>query len=352
MIKILTPLVTLLALLPACARAAPRSTRTARKEPRYGLVIAPMGDNSTLPLGYWLKGARWRGRNWDLAVLYYGDDPNFACKECKIVWRGHGAKWNLLYRFLRETKGFHKLAHRYAAVMVADDDLRMSAKELNTFFDVMLAFNLTVAQPALCPGSYSDYWNNVGRREGVLLHYTNFIDLMAPAFAGKFFDSVVRGTLSNAVHHGSGLEFVWPYLAGWSGDTTAVVDAVCMQNMNEPWRQSKRYNAVEVPYGPEEEGDLTMARFNLTQDVVMTAGMDWKVPLSLREVPAGTPIPKFNWRKKLDKSVAVTGGSDNHSGMAVFIVMLVACGGLLLFTGNQSRTKNRLQESTGKRVMD
>lgn len=128
--------------------AAPRSTRHGRKEARYALVIAPVGDTGTHT--EWLKGARFRGRNWDLAAIYYGDDPNFTCKECKVVWRGHGAKWYLLYKFLRSQKGFHNLAHKYASIMVADDDLKMSAKDLNKFFDVTIAYNLTIAQPSLC----------------------------------------------------------------------------------------------------------------------------------------------------------------------------------------------------------
>jgi hypothetical protein len=134
---------------PFAVQAAPRSTRAGHKEPRYALVIAAVGDRSTH--NEWLKGARYRGRNWDLVALYYGQNPKFQnCKECRAVYTGHGAKWNLLYRFLKETKGFRRFAHRYAAIMIADDDLRMSAKELNTFFDTTIAFNLSLAQPSEC----------------------------------------------------------------------------------------------------------------------------------------------------------------------------------------------------------
>ena len=127
--------------------AAPRSTRHG-KDSRYALIIAPVGDTGTHT--EWLKGARFHGRNWDLAAIYYGDDPDFTCKECKVVWRGHGAKWYLLYKFLKSQKGFHRLAHKYAAIMVADDDLTMNAKDLNKYFDITIAYNLTIAQPSLC----------------------------------------------------------------------------------------------------------------------------------------------------------------------------------------------------------
>ncbi len=129
--------------------AAPRSTRAGNKESRYALVIAAVGDSSTHT--EWLKGARFRGRNWDIVALYYGQNPNkFSCKECRTVYTGQGAKWNLLYRFLKETKGYRRFAHRYAAIMIADDDLKMNAKDLNKYFDLMIAFNLTLAQPSEC----------------------------------------------------------------------------------------------------------------------------------------------------------------------------------------------------------
>ena len=128
--------------------AAPRSTRAGHKEPRYALVIAAVGDGSTHT--EWLKGARYRGRNWDLVALYYGQNPKFTCKECRTVYSGQGAKWSLLYRFLKDTKGFRRFAHRYAAIMIADDDLKISAKELNKYFDTMIAFNLTLATPSQC----------------------------------------------------------------------------------------------------------------------------------------------------------------------------------------------------------
>jgi hypothetical protein len=130
-------------------QAAPRSTRAGHKEARYALIIAAVGDSSTHT--EWLKGARHRGRNWDLVALYYGQNPKkFTCNECRIVYTGQGTKWSLLNRFLKETKGFRRFAHRYAAVMIADDDLKISAKDLNKYFDTMIAFNLTLAQPSQC----------------------------------------------------------------------------------------------------------------------------------------------------------------------------------------------------------
>ena len=42
-------------------------------------------------------------------------------------------------------------------------------------------------------------------------------------------------------------------------------------------------------------------------------------------------VPKVNWKKKLDRTVPdLAVSSEDHSGVAVFLVLLVACGGLLV----------------------
>lgn len=340
-----------LVFFPFVVQAAPRSTRAGHKEPRYALVVAAIGDSSTH--NDWLKGARYRGRNWDLVALYYGRNPKFNCKECRTVYTGQGAKWNLLYRFLKETKGFRRFAHRYAAIMIADDDLKMSAKEFNKFFDTMIAFNLTLAQPSQCMASTSlETTNAVARRTASLLHYTNFIELKAATFSGTFFDGTVRKSLGNGLHTGYGMEFVWPYLAGWgqnnNKEAVAVVDTICMHHSHDIQRKlivsdaattsnsksgaGNTNDAIYIPTKPQLEWDLTMSRNNFTEELMENAGMTWKEATVFGDLDvATTVVPKVNWKKKLDKTMPdLAVSSENRSGVAVFLVLLVACGGLLV----------------------
>lgn len=361
----------LAALAPFPAGAAPRFTGGGRKEARYALVLAAVGDAGQHSV--WLKGARFKGRNWDLALLYHGDDPRFGCKECRSVWRGRGPKWALLHRFLKEQKGFRRLAHRYAAVMVADGDMRMTAKELNKFFDAAIAFNLSVAQPSLCPGSQSRWPEALSHRDGALLHYTNYVSLAAPTFSGRFFDDAVRGTLGPPVRSGRGLDFVWPYLAGW-GLAVGVVDSVCMLHPAPPLGGAKGGGgaaaasleglikggsgdaALSAVGLSQAELDLeeasTLARYPVLAAAAETVGLEWAVPVGLSEVPADTPVPKVNWRRRLVKTLPVSDAGGSHSGLAVLIVMLAAVGGLLLtgagMQGRRGRRTSSRRRSTSR----
>lgn len=271
-------------LYPNCIHAV--KTKQAKKrvpptqQQRFALIVAPAGNTSRHYM--WLQDEDpIQGRNWDLALLYYGDNENFTCKECIAVWRGQGAKWNVIHRFLLEDPRFHNISQNYAAVTFMDDDLQITASVLNTFFEVFVAFDLTIAQPSCCMGSYS-YWQAVtAQRDARVLHYTSFVELMAPTISAPFFDSIVRSTLEEA-YTGWGLDFVWPYLAGWPTNKIAVVDAVCMLHGGQAPR--KRVYESGLPMSPWEEWDRQLAKYNLTEHVVAEAGMQWKVPSEFGEL--------------------------------------------------------------------
>jgi hypothetical protein len=117
---------------------------------RFALIIAPAGPSSRHE--EWLSSARRSGRNWDLALLYYGPDgDNFKCKECVAVSIAACAKWRCLSGFLNSSTWNDDLYHRYEAVMIADDDLGIKAGSLNMFFKTFRDYRLILAQPSVCP---------------------------------------------------------------------------------------------------------------------------------------------------------------------------------------------------------
>ena len=167
---------------------------------------------------------------------------------------------------------------------------------------------------------------------------------MAPTFSGVFFDTEVRKTMGVNVHSGWGLDFVWPYLAGWGKESVAVLDSVCMQHISDPGRPSRMYINAAMPRAPPEEWDFTLARYNLTEEVVSAAGFEWKVPTVFGELPREQVVPKANWRKRLDRStlpIPYSISAESHSGVAVFVVMVVAVGGLLVTGAAQTRRGRR-----------
>lgn len=271
------PALDLLAIVMACfiAISAAQGAKTRPHDDRFALVIAPAGDSSRHLT--WLEGTAQHGRNWDLILLYYDTNENFTCPQCLTVWRGGGAKWAVLHRFLSEEPAVASLADRYCAVTVMDDDLHITTDQLNAFFQVFVGMGLSLGQPSLCPGSYSYWWAVVGQRPDMLLHYTSFVELMAPTASGEFFDAVIRPTLNDS-YTGWGLDFVWPFLAGFPHDRIAVVDSVCMLHAGRRGGAGKRVYEAGIPWHPQEEWEIQMRRHNLTQEAVQAAGLQWNVP--------------------------------------------------------------------------
>jgi hypothetical protein len=170
----------------------------------------------------------------------------------------------------------------------------------------------------------------------------------------------VRKTLGNGLSTGYGMEYVWPYLAGWGQNdkrAVGVVDTVCMQHAHDIQRKLIATNSKSsisttntlpiIPTKPQLEWDLTMSRYNFTAQLMEEAGMEWKEPTIFGEVDAATTVvPKVNWKKKLDRAVPDLGnvGSEDHSGVAVFLVLLVTIGGLLV-TGAATTHARRPKKS-------
>jgi hypothetical protein len=138
------------ALLPTNKPLLPDELAVPPNSKRFALVIAPAGPLSRHQ--EWLDSARRTGRNWDLALMYYGPNGDqFKCKECVAIYISTCAKWRCLSGFLNSTAWRDILYHRYEAVMVADDDLGMKAGSLNLFFKTFRDYRLILAQPSVCP---------------------------------------------------------------------------------------------------------------------------------------------------------------------------------------------------------
>ena len=123
---------------------------------RTGLVIAAVGDYSWHEswIGSLERGSRSSKptpRNWDLAVIYYGDNASFTCSDCVLIARDRGPKWAMIHNLLSQEKQFMNLRLSYDAVAFMDDDLNMTTNDLNEFFDLFSRLGLLMAQPSLCP---------------------------------------------------------------------------------------------------------------------------------------------------------------------------------------------------------
>lgn len=194
--------------------------------PRRFLVFTSAGDRNAV--------RRWLApeRDFDLWVAYYGEREDALQADADYYLRRAGSKFqNLHYCFQR----WPELLERYEAIMVLDDDIRISPEKLDRLFALRRQYDLWALQPAF------SLWGKVSHRitrvrRECKLRFVNFIEMACPLFrTDKLFEF---------------LRVYDPALVGWGCDwwflhtlgpelreRVAVVDVVVCLNPPDWWKR-------------------------------------------------------------------------------------------------------------------
>ena len=119
-------------------------------------LFTSAGDRNAIDR--WLKHSR--DRRWDLVVAYYGeDDREFSrlSRESSYAFRTTGGKFQNLKKLVGQDPQFFD---RYSHVWVCDDDIRMSAAQIDEVFTITETFDFWVSQPAFAAGGKNSHWIN------------------------------------------------------------------------------------------------------------------------------------------------------------------------------------------------
>jgi hypothetical protein len=171
------------------------------------LVVLRCGDSSLHPSWF----ADGTPAEFDLALSYYGSNPDYADPHARFIHRFKGSKWEGIVDFLTRERA---AVSEYEYVWLPDDDIACSVSDINQLFATMKRYGFALAQPSLNWKSYFSYpitlWNKRFRyRE------TNFVEVMVPCFSRDALE-LVRDTMKGW-KSGWGLDFVWPQRAGHLG---------------------------------------------------------------------------------------------------------------------------------------
>ncbi len=207
---------------------------------RRNLVIVRMGDRSLHP--HWIAGP---GRNFDLFLSYFGDDPERHRGDGEYFESRKGLKWPAIHDLLQENP---ELLKRYDVFWLPDDDLMATTDTINRMFDLFRGFALSLAQPALTRDSYYG-WPLTLQDSRYYLRFTQFVEVMAPIFDITALESC-RATFGES-KSGWGLDFVWPKLCGRGrSDSIAIIDATPVKHTRplgggERYRNNKQLSPVD-----------------------------------------------------------------------------------------------------------
>lgn len=181
------------------------------------LVIVAVGDESVHSA--WLAGPN---RTFDLAIVYYGNQSGRFAGEAEHYIARKGIKFAMLHDVLSSEWAY--LIDRYERVWFPDDDVGASTEQIDHLFQLAEQHQLAICQPAIGRGDVS--FQTLRARQGYLLRYTRFVEMMCPLFSREALLRVLPTFNANA--SGWGIDWLWASQHG--PEELAVIDAVAVDH--------------------------------------------------------------------------------------------------------------------------
>lgn len=193
---------------------------------KKNLVFTSAGNNTSFDT-LWTN----YNRNYDIWVVYYGDDDNrynqYKNKVNKI-WKRKGSKFqNFNYIY---TNYYNELLN-YDRFFIVDDDIIIKTDDINKLFDISIKYNLFICQPAFLPESKISHHITKVRNNNIL-RYTNFVEVNTPVFSKealikfmKYYDDILIGW---------GIDYLYIWANGRElTDKYAIIDSITCINPHD-----------------------------------------------------------------------------------------------------------------------
>jgi hypothetical protein len=182
------------------------------------LVFCRAGEKSLH--GQWIGDPA--TRSYDVWLDCYCDPAVWADAPAKVTDGRGTTKWPRVAALLADDP---TAFDRYDVVWFPDDDLALDAATVERFFGIFEAARLALAQPALVDGCHWSHELTLATHS-FALRYTNFVEVMAPAFSREALRACAP-TFGRS-KSGWGLDYAWPHVLGSPADAVAIVDATPM----------------------------------------------------------------------------------------------------------------------------
>jgi hypothetical protein len=212
------------------------------------LIISPAGDKSLHK--EWLTSKP----NFDLVLLYYGDDMEVAksyIQDTPHVYASKGFKWWLIKSFIEDNLEW---ISQYEYIWFPDDDLKIDTNNINNLFNIAKKYDLYICQPSLL--GYVSHKITLPQ-ENSLLRYTNFVEIMAPVMN---LNTVLKLKETFDVNYSAwGLDGIWSYLLGDPNNKIAIIDSIKMIH-TKPAGNPELYS--KIPHSIEIDTQLALDKFS------------------------------------------------------------------------------------------
>jgi len=154
-------------------------------------------------------------QTYDIYVIYYGTDEtiyqNYKA-AAKWIEKRAGSKFQNFHYFYHHYK---HIIDTYERFFILDDDIIITASDINTMFELSYRYNLSICAPSFSNKTSIAAHPITIHRPDVLLQYTNFVEVNTPLFSAEAIHNLMRHYDGSLV--GAGID----YIAIWSNDRYA-----------------------------------------------------------------------------------------------------------------------------------
>ena len=201
-------------------------------------------------------------RNYDLLISFFSDEAytEFSPEPGVEAVLDKGGKWDGLFRTLSDRD-----LSQYDYFWLPDDDLDISAHDVNALFDAMRFYGLRIAQPSLSPDSYFSHFV-FSQCPGFVLRYTNYIEIMAPCLHREILTKALP--LFQSTMSGYGLDYIWCRWAEAGAFRAAILDEIVMHHTRPVGKNLKVAMAEQGNLSSEQEEAVLKAMFDLSRRTV------------------------------------------------------------------------------------
>ena len=214
-----------------------RNISLMKNSDKKNLVIVRAGDRS-LHEG-WLEGER----NWDIIVSCYGNQPNQWKRDDIIFLFYRGGKGDGIYDAFQQTPG---LLDKYDYIMMADDDFKMTADDINRTFDIMREHDLQIGQPSFSYQSHMVYHLELHNPQ-FKIRFSNFVEAITVCLSVNIWRQILPLYEKNPL--GWCIDHIWGRLTDEPSRQIAFIDEVQVTH-TRPCQTSNIYEQGWSIYGP------------------------------------------------------------------------------------------------------
>jgi hypothetical protein len=166
--------------------------------------------------GWYLPGEK---RSWDLMMSYYRLPINNSI-DAEYITAGGISKFSSVKDLFSDNSGLFSV---YDYIWIMDDDIEIKFSDVDKFFCIMKEFRLSIAQPALTSDSFCS-WPICFKVKDSGLRFTNFVEVMMPAFSQEAFRRC-SVTFDKSISSW-GLDYVWRHILPDTRKNIAIVDSI------------------------------------------------------------------------------------------------------------------------------